>query len=264
MRMTGKRKRILMISLYLSSAVMLLNVQADTQVNLIGIASGSGTDAAQPSNDQPETNPVQSSSPDLPQDSQQTAQEIAEEEAWSLILVNKSHPIPSDYVIPELTQLAGGHSIDSRVYPHLQQMFDDARAQGIYPQITSSYRTMEKQQALMDDKILEYVNSGYTQEQAKELAEEWVAVPGTSEHQLGLSLDISGDESRGSEAGSVWYWLKEYCTDYGFVIRYPEDKTQITGIIHEPWHFRYVGRHAAKIMKEENLCLEEYLQAYPN
>ena len=190
------------------------------------------------------------------------ASSYEEEEKWSLILVNKTHPIPEDYKIPELTQLAHGNSIDSRVYPHLQEMFDAMRAQGINPTINSSYRTYEKQQELMDQKITEYENSGYQHEEAVRLAEEWVAIPGTSEHQLGLGLDISGDTSAGTEAGSVWYWLDLYAADYGFVKRYPEDKTDITGIINEPWHYRYVGVHAAKIMKEENLCLEEYLEKY--
>ncbi len=185
-----------------------------------------------------------------------------DEEEWSLILVNKTHPIPDGYVIPELTQLANGNSIDSRVYPHLQEMFDAMRAQGIYPTINSSYRTYEIQQQLMDEKIQEYENSGYQHEEAVQLAEEWVAIPGTSEHQLGLGLDISGDESAGTDPGSVWYWLELYAADYGFIKRYPEDKTEITGIINEPWHYRYVGVHAAKIMKEENLCLEEYLERY--
>ncbi len=185
--------------------------------------------------------------------------EDEEDNAWCLILVNKTHPIPGDYEIPELTQLSGGHAVDSRIYPYLQQMFDDARAQGIYPSITSSYRTYEQQQGLMDDKISEYLAAGNSQEEAVRLAGEWVAQPGTSEHQLGLCVDISVDESTGQDAGSVWYWLLQNCTEYGFIKRYPEDKTDITGIINEPWHYRYVGKKAAKEMTEKNLCLEEYL-----
>ena len=193
---------------------------------------------------------------------QAAGQTDGEDDSWKLILVNKTHPIPEDYEIPELTELQGGNSVDSRIYPALQQMFDDARAQGIYHHVTSSYRTTEKQQQLMDDKISEYMASGYSQEEAKQLAEEWVAIPGTSEHQLGLSVDISADPASGQDPGSVWYWLKLYCWDYGFIIRYPEEKTQITGIINEPWHFRYVGREAALEMKESGQCLEEYLGIY--
>ena len=187
------------------------------------------------------------------------AEDAYTENDWRLILVNATHPIPEDYAIPELTQLQNDNSVDSRIYPALQEMFDDAREQGIYPYITSSFRTMEKQQQLMDDKISEYTASGYSTEDATKMAEEWVAIPGTSEHQLGLSVDISSDPSSGQDPGSVWYWLKLYCWDYGFIIRYPEDKTEITGIINEPWHFRYVGKDAALEMKESGQCLEEYL-----
>ena len=182
-----------------------------------------------------------------------------EDDSWMLLLVNRDHPIPDDYVIPELTELARGHAIDSRAYPSLQKMFDDARAVGLYPYITSSYRTAEKQQQLMDDKIEEYKLSGYSQEDAVAAAESWVAVPGTSEHQLGLSVDISSDPDSGMDPGTVWYWLEEHCWEYGFIRRYPEDKTDITGIINEPWHFRYVGTKAAREIHESGQCLEEYL-----
>ena len=93
---------------------------------------------------------------------------------------------------------------------------------------------------------------------AKKKAEEWVAVPGTSEHQLGIAVDINADgiNSYGDE---VYEWLLANSYKYGFIKRYPEDKTNITGIINEPWHYRYVGEKAAEEMVKNNLCLEEYL-----
>ena len=92
-------------------------------------------------------------------------------------------------------------------------------------------------------------------------AEKYVAIPDTSEHQLGLSVDINADTNKCSSE-KVYQWLDENAYKYGFVKRYPEDKTDITGISNEPWHYRYVGTTVAKIMKEENLCLEEYLEKY--
>ena len=184
---------------------------------------------------------------------------VSREDAWMLILVNRTHPIPEGYEIPKLTELARGHAIDSRAYPALQSMFDAARAEGLSPYITSSFRTEEKQQELMDDKIQEYIVSGYSQEDAVVAAEEWVAIPGTSEHQLGLSVDISVDPDTGLDPGAVWYWLQEHSWEYGFIRRYPEEKKEITKIINEPWHFRYVGEKAAKEIYESGLCLEEYL-----
>ena len=182
-------------------------------------------------------------------------------DSWELILVNRDNPIPENYQIPAMTELKNGNSVDSRIYPALQRMFDDARAQGIYPYITSSFREWDKQQQLMDDKIAEYKAAGNSDEDARKLAEEWVAIPGTSEHQIGLGLDISSDPSTGQDAGSVWYWMKENAYLYGFIQRYPEDKTDITGIINEPWHYRYVGEEAAAAMHESGQCLEEYLES---
>lgn len=154
---------------------------------------------------------------------------------WNLILVNRNHYIPNNYQV-ELTELSNGKKVDSRIYPELQQK-------------------------IMDEKINEYEKQGYSAKEAKKRAEKYVAIPDTSEHQLGLSVDINADTDKCSSE-KVYQWLDENAYKYGFVKRYPEDKTDITGISNEPWHYRYVGRTVAKIMKEENLCLEEYLEKY--
>ncbi len=179
--------------------------------------------------------------------------------AWNLILVNREHPIPDGYEV-ELTKLSNGQSVDSRIYPALQQMFDDARADGVCPIVASGYRTAKEQQSLMDEKIADYKQEGDSPEEAKSKAEEWVAVPGTSEHQLGLAADINADgiHSAGNE---VYEWLEKNAHRYGFVKRYPSDKTEITGTIHEPWHYRYVGVEAAAKMYRQGLCLEEYIES---
>ena len=138
-------------------------------------------------------------------------------------------------------------------------MFDAARADGVYPIVAAGYRTTEKQQSLMAERISDYQKEGYSDEAAKAEAEKWVAVPGTSEHQLGIAVDINADgiHSAGQE---VYDWLDENGYLYGFVHRYPSDKTEITGISNEPWHYRYVGMEAAADMTSQNLCLEEYLE----
>ncbi len=178
-------------------------------------------------------------------------------EAWQLILVNKWHPMPEDYQV-ELTELSNGQSVDSRMYPSLQKMFDDARSQGIYPTVASGYRTAKRQQSLLDEKIAEYEAEGCTGAEARRKAKKWVAVPGTSEHQLGLGVDINADgvHSKGKE---VYDWLDRNGYQYGFIRRYPKDKTGITGIINEPWHYRFVGVKAAKEIYRRGVCLEEYL-----
>lgn len=181
---------------------------------------------------------------------------------WKLMLVNRWHKIPEGYQ-PELTQLRDGHAVDSRIYPELQKMFDDARNEGILPKITSSFRTAEDQQRIMDEKISEYRSKGYADDEAKEIAEKWVAAPGTSEHQIGMAVDISTADENRQDASTVWRWLNENSYKYGFILRYPEDKTEITGVMHERWHYRYVGKEAANEIYMQNICLEEYLENFP-
>ena len=177
---------------------------------------------------------------------------------WNLILVNQGHPIPENYEV-ELTVLSNGRKVDSRIYPELQTMFDDARSAGLGLFVREGYRTYNEQQALMDEKVDYYRNAGYGKTEAQRLAQGWVAVPGTSEHELGLAVDINADTSV-SSSDMVYKWLEENSYKYGFILRYPSDKAEITKINNEPWHFRYVGKEAAVEMYNSNLCLEEYLQ----
>lgn len=190
---------------------------------------------------------------------EQTVQSYGQHQKdWKLILVNSNNPIPSDYEF-DLLQLSNGIYVDSRIYPDLQQMFDDARNDGIYPTVSEGYRTHEEQQRMMDDKINSFVAQGYSKREAKKLAKEWVAEPGKSEHELGLALDINADEKGFSSDWDVYDWLAENAYKYGFILRYPQDKEYITGIDHEPWHYRYVGKQAALEIYTQQITLEEYL-----
>lgn len=184
---------------------------------------------------------------------------VQDQKDWKLILVNSNNPIPSDYEF-YLLQLSNGIYVDSRIYPDLQQMFDAARNDGIYPTVSEGYRTHEEQQRMMDDKINNFVAQGYSKREAKKLAKEWVAEPGKSEHELGLALDINADENGFSSDWDVYDWLAENAYKYGFILRYPQDKEYITGIDHEPWHYRYVGKEAALEIYTQQITLEEYLE----
>lgn len=175
-----------------------------------------------------------------------------------LILVNSENKIPEDYKI-ELTELSNGEAVDSEIYPDLQKMFDDMREQGIYPVVGEGYRTVEKQQAIMEDKIRAYENEGYSRKEAEKMAREWVAVPGTSEHELGLAVDINADKEK-SDNQEVYDWLYQNAYKYGFILRYPIGKTMITGIDYEPWHYRYVGKEYAEEITDSGLCFEEWLE----
>ena len=176
---------------------------------------------------------------------------------WNLMLVNSQYRIPDDYSV-ELIRLSNGEQVDSRIYPDLQEMFDDARGDGYSLFVRAGYRSEEDQEDLMEDKIEAYRQEGYSQREAEREAEKWVAKPGTSEHELGLSVDINAEGQ--TDGNRLYQWLAEHSWKYGFILRYPAEKEEITGIDYEPWHFRYVGKQAAKEMYEQDLCLEEYVQ----
>lgn len=176
---------------------------------------------------------------------------------WELTLVNKWNPLPED-AETEVVELSNGERVDRRIYPYLQQMFDDARAEEIYPIVRSGYRTRQEQIEIYEERMQRYQADGLSAEAARAETELWVAVPGTSEHELGLAVDINADRIR-SEGAEVYAWLQDHAHLYGFINRYPSDKTEITGVANEPWHYRYVGTEAAAAIYEQGVCLEEYL-----
>ena len=193
---------------------------------------------------------------DPPQSSADTAETSDMDTPWYLALVNRWNPLPEDYEV-DLVEVPGGEKVDERIYDPLMEMLDAAEAEDLGPIVVSGFRTEEKQQSLYDDKIREYRQQGYSQEEAVELAEQWVARPGTSEHQLGLAVDING------AVYDIYLWLEENSWKYGFIFRYPAYKTDLTGVAGEVWHYRYVGKEAAQEIYEQGVCLEEYLENLP-
>lgn len=172
---------------------------------------------------------------------------------WNLTLVNRWNPLPEDYDL-HLVDVPGGEKVDERIYEPLMAMLEAAEREGLGPFVASGYRTQEKQQSLYDEKIQEYRAQGYSAEEAVRQAQRWVAVPGTSEHQLGIAVDING------AVWEVYPWLQANSYKYGFIFRYPGEKTSLTGTAEEVWHYRYVGVEAAAQIYERGLCLEEYLE----
>lgn len=175
----------------------------------------------------------------------------------ALTLVNDDNHIPSNWDV-ELTTLSNGEQVASTIYPDLQKMFDDMRAEGIYPFVRAGYRSDDEQKRVLNEKTAAYMAEGYSKSRARELALETVALPGTSEHELGLAVDINAVEGK-SDSEEVYSWLAKNAYKYGFIMRYPENKTSITGKDYEPWHYRYVGTEAAKEIYKSGECLEEYL-----
>lgn len=182
-----------------------------------------------------------------------------------LLLVNPWTPLPEDFVPGELVPVQNDQAVDARAYPDLQDMLQDMSQAGLSPLICSSYRSQERQQELYDNKVQRVMAEGASREAAQAEAARWVARPGTSEHQTGLAVDIVSlsnqmlDETQ--ESTPEFQWLAENAWKYGFILRYPSDKSEKTGIAYEPWHFRFVGKEAAEEMHDLGLCLEEYLES---
>ena len=184
-------------------------------------------------------------------------------DGWSLVLVNEEHPLDTSYVPEEMVEVEPERSVDIRIMDDLQAMLDDAKAQGLSMYVASAYRSYDDQCRVFNTTMTEWIDQGYTPLDAYAETKKSVAVPGSSEHATGLAVDIiaSAYEALDDRQGDTpeQQWLMEHCWEYGFILRYPPEKAEITGIIFEPWHYRYVGKTAAKEIKEQNITLEEYL-----
>lgn len=188
--------------------------------------------------------------------------QILPEDMWCLILTNAEYPVPEDYEV-ELEAIPGTEQwVDKRIYDPLMAMIGDMKAQGLSPVVCSGYRTLDKQEKLFNRKVLSYVKAGHTKEESYNLARQTISIPGSGEHCLGLAVDFYTRKyhklERAFEDTPESKWLMEHAQDYGFIMRYGENKTDITGIQYEPWHYRYVGVEAAKYMKDKELSLEEF------
>ena len=194
------------------------------------------------------------------------ATEEAKKASWNLLLVNPWNAIPEGYTVKtkEVTEMVNEQSfVDERIYDDLMDMMHDCAAAGHDPLIYSAYREHETQCKYFEDEIVMFSGDGVSEQEAYDKAAALVAVPGTSEHECGLALDIVDLQipyhNDDQENTDTTIWFHEHCWEYGFIIRYPKGKEDITGIEYEPWHYRYVGKDAARDMHESGQTLEEYL-----
>ena len=195
---------------------------------------------------------------------QQLAEEFAKEkDEYYLLLANAENPLPQDWSI-QTEEVQNGYEMDKRAAPAMREMIQAAKEDGVELMLCSAYRSVEKQQQLFDRSQQAYMAQGMSEEEAYAKTATETAIPGTSEHQTGLAADIVTPTYQMLDAGfadtPAGQWLSEHAAEYGFVLRYPQDKQEVTGIIYESWHYRFVGKTHAKLMKESGLCLEEYLQ----
>lgn len=178
---------------------------------------------------------------------------------WNLKLVNKDNSVPRTYV-PELQELDDGVMFDKRALPYLKRMINAMYNDGITGfWVQSAYRSYDKQEELFNNKVDYYKRQGKGQEEAENLAQKVVQRPEMSEHNLGLAADFNKVTNE-FEQTKAFTWLQKNAQNYGFILRYPKDKQEITGITYESWHWRYVGETHAKAIKEKGYCLEEYIE----
>ncbi len=185
---------------------------------------------------------------------------------WKMILVNRDYILPDGYepeLAPSITDDPDSMKLDYRVAPHYNEMYLAALEDGIELTPVSGYRSVDRQHRNFENKIQKYIDEGYSKTEATQMAATIILPPGTSEHNAGLAMDICS-LYQSFEETYEFRWLSENAADYGFILRYPEDKQDITKIIYEPWHWRYVGVEAAKEMKASGQCLEEYLGVVNN
>lgn len=184
------------------------------------------------------------------------------DDSWQLILINGTFWLPENFNV-DLTPVQGAYNVDKRILTAAQQMFAAAKNEGVSLIVTSAYRSIATQTTLYNNKVKYYEGKGYSTAGAQTVAGTIVAKPRTSEHHTGLAMDIvtstyaTLDDGFADTAAGKWLAANAY--KYGFILRYPKDKQPITKIIFEPWHYRYVGLAAAKVIQDNSLCLEEYL-----
>jgi D-alanyl-D-alanine carboxypeptidase len=187
--------------------------------------------------------------------------QVLNSENWATTLISKKYPLGKTYT-PTLAPVLEGSSVtaDTRVSDAYKLMYADALTQGIVLTPYSGYCSYSRQQSNYENKVQAFILQGMTEDEAKANAEKRIEPAGSSENGAGLSVDIVS-ASAGFASTNEYKWLVDNAHKYGFVLRYPEDKTDITGMIYQPWHWRYVGIDVANEMKSNNLCLEEYLKA---
>ena len=205
-------------------------------------------------------NTMKESTEILLNDISNTEKEITD---WELTLVNYENQMTEDFEV-ELSSIDSIRKFDSRAIDNLNQMILDMKKEGLRNiWIQSAYRTIEEQEKLFNDKVNYFLSIGKTEEEAENLTLRMINKPGTSEHNLGLAVDFNY-VNKEFENTKEFAWLIENAENYGFILRYKEEKTNITKVYYEPWHWRYVGIEHAKKMNELDMCLEEYIEYLKN
>lgn len=263
---------ILLTSIVLAGTILIgesniLEISSSSELSSESIDQSESLSAPESSSDQTVSASISSEviSQAVPESSELEEEKPDPTQDWRLILINADSLLPEDYTF-DLTTIEGSYSFDSRAAEALIQMLEDGRAAGYSLRIVSTYRTVERSDYLYNRKVGEYQILGYNDADAAIEAAKWVVPGRQSEHNAALAIDVVStdydmvysDLMHEFEEFPAFTWLSENCAEYGFIMRYPKEKQDITGITYEPWHYRYVGVEHAKKMQELDMCLEEY------
>ncbi len=178
-----------------------------------------------------------------------------------LSIVNGETAAPEDQK-QSLSYIDDEHMIDARCAEDLEALLAACRDAGFEPTVTAAFRSVSEQRELFNTLAESYIQQGADIESAKALAQKKIPLPGHSEHQLGLAVDLADGDPAEKEQGAIQDWLAAHAWEYGFILRYPEGKESITNHDFEPEHYRYVGQSAAKQIHELDLTLEEYVSMF--
>lgn len=198
-----------------------------------------------------------------------SATEQRADNLWAYYLINTDNPLPADFTVG-LDKVQGNYMLDERCAGYARQMISDAARDGIELTVVSAYRSVQKQQENLESYTQRLINLGHSSTEARKLAEKEIALPYTSEHNAGLALDIltpdwwetHDDVTADFENTEQFHWLSENAHKYGFIMRYPKEYENVTGIIYEPWHYRFVGVFYAGEIKESGLPLEYFYKTH--
>lgn len=258
---------VVMLAILLAAAVFLMRGHIQTALTAHTLVTQPNAQLMQAAVQKPETKAAKAETSDANANKAESKKNTNKKDTyqglpWNLIVVNRQQTLPRSFTVD--LEKVDDHWVDTRIAGSVREMLQAAKDGKVDLIICSAYRSVSKQSALYKEEITNNEEQGYDLKTSTALADQYMQAPGASEHHTGLALDVVTSTYQSLDSGFAntvaFQWLKENAPKYGFVIRYPENKQKITGILYEPWHFRYVGAEAAKEMTQKGQCLEEYVQ----
>lgn len=245
-------KKVLMVLIIIAAIIIMIN-RASSKKKTKEVSTSENTvtnTTAEVNNSENMTNTLSNNTAETPK---------REIDDWRVTLANYENILPENFTV-KVSNIDSTRQFDSRAIGELTDMMNAMRKAGITNiWVQSAYRSVARQKELYDASVQKYLKQGKTQEEAQKLTDEYINKPGSSDHNLGLAVDFNYVDNK-FEKLEGFKWLQQHAEEYGFVLRYPKDKENITKIAYESWHWRYVGKEHAQKMNKLNMCLEEYVE----